>query len=105
MTIPKSQGKQPYYDARKSQWGDLFPHGSKNKLVQRFPPGPGVVIKGKGQDVSKWKDYGEPQAFSYENVSDILKRRRWKEDRERVRSLKREEKKRLDDLPYDRTDA
>ncbi|KAH9943984.1 mitochondrial small ribosomal subunit Rsm22-domain-containing protein [Epithele typhae] len=30
MTIPKSQGKQPFYDARKSSWGDIFPHEPKN---------------------------------------------------------------------------
>ncbi|EGF99807.1 uncharacterized protein MELLADRAFT_94101 [Melampsora larici-populina 98AG31] len=29
MTIPKSQGKSDYYDARKSHWGDSWPHGSK----------------------------------------------------------------------------
>ncbi|MBW0526831.1 hypothetical protein O181_066546, partial [Austropuccinia psidii MF-1] len=29
LIIPKSQGKQDYYDARKSFWGDSWPHGSK----------------------------------------------------------------------------
>ncbi|KAM0749740.1 Rsm22-domain-containing protein [Meredithblackwellia eburnea MCA 4105] len=29
-TIPKSQGKQEYYDARKVAWGDSFPHPPKN---------------------------------------------------------------------------
>ncbi|GAA6005050.1 hypothetical protein JCM10207_008492 [Rhodosporidiobolus poonsookiae] len=29
-TIPKSQGKQAYYDARKAAWGDAFPHAPKN---------------------------------------------------------------------------
>ncbi|GAA5854588.1 hypothetical protein JCM8547_004899 [Rhodosporidiobolus lusitaniae] len=29
-TIPKSQGRQAYYDARKSGWGDAFPHAPKN---------------------------------------------------------------------------
>ena len=33
LTIPKSQGKQPYYDARKSSWGDLFPHPSRSRSV------------------------------------------------------------------------
>jgi ribosomal protein RSM22 (predicted rRNA methylase) len=28
---PKSQGKQVYYDARKSDWGDLWPHPPKNE--------------------------------------------------------------------------
>ncbi|KAI0274926.1 mitochondrial small ribosomal subunit Rsm22-domain-containing protein [Gloeopeniophorella convolvens] len=36
MTVPKSQGKQPYYDARKSHWGDLFPHEPKNRPQVRF---------------------------------------------------------------------
>lgn len=29
MVVTKSQGKQPYYDARKAQWGDIFPHEAK----------------------------------------------------------------------------
>ncbi|RKP12176.1 mitochondrial small ribosomal subunit Rsm22-domain-containing protein, partial [Piptocephalis cylindrospora] len=29
IIIPKSQGKVPYYDARKTRWGDLFPHAPK----------------------------------------------------------------------------
>ncbi|KAI8353357.1 mitochondrial small ribosomal subunit Rsm22-domain-containing protein [Blakeslea trispora] len=36
MTIPRSQGKIPYRDARKAMWGDLFPHPSKNKVVTRL---------------------------------------------------------------------
>lgn len=35
MVIPKSQGKIPYRDARKSMWGDIFPHPSKNKIITR----------------------------------------------------------------------
>jgi ribosomal protein RSM22 (predicted rRNA methylase) len=35
MTIPRSQGKQPYYDARKSGWGDIFPHPPKNSAQER----------------------------------------------------------------------
>ncbi|KDN44375.1 hypothetical protein K437DRAFT_294865 [Tilletiaria anomala UBC 951] len=30
FTIAKSAGRQAYQDARKAQWGDLFPHSSKN---------------------------------------------------------------------------
>lgn len=33
--IPRSQGKQEYYDARKSAWGDLFPHEPRNGEVIR----------------------------------------------------------------------
>ena len=36
ITIPKSQGKQPFYDARKSSWGDIFPHEPKNRPQVRF---------------------------------------------------------------------
>ncbi|EJU00040.1 Rsm22-domain-containing protein [Dacryopinax primogenitus] len=34
-TIPKSQGKQPYYDARKAMWGDAFPHHPKIPPIVR----------------------------------------------------------------------
>ncbi|KZS91904.1 hypothetical protein SISNIDRAFT_456089, partial [Sistotremastrum niveocremeum HHB9708] len=36
LTIPKSQGKQPFYDARKASWGDLFPHPPKNRPIVRY---------------------------------------------------------------------
>lgn len=35
FAIPKSQGKQAYYDARKSHWGDAFPHPPKNKSIPK----------------------------------------------------------------------
>ncbi|KAG8981721.1 37S ribosomal protein S22 [Tulasnella sp. 427] len=35
ITIPRSQGKQPFYDARKASWGDMFPHEPKNGLEVR----------------------------------------------------------------------
>lgn len=35
FTIPKSQGKQAYSDARKSTWGDAFPHLSKHGSAVR----------------------------------------------------------------------
>ncbi|KAE8233185.1 hypothetical protein CF326_g1782 [Tilletia indica] len=38
FTIPKSAGKQAYQDARKSSWGDIFPHPPKNgKTSMRIP--------------------------------------------------------------------
>jgi len=46
MTVPKSQGKQPYYDARKSSWGDIFPHQPKNPPQLRHPQNQ----LGKGQN-------------------------------------------------------
>lgn len=33
IVVPKSQGRQIYYDARKCRWGDLWPHASKHKPV------------------------------------------------------------------------
>ncbi|KAF8526309.1 Rsm22-domain-containing protein [Hysterangium stoloniferum] len=42
MSYPRSQGKQIYYDARKSRWGDIFPHVSKHTPVPRYT---GVKIK------------------------------------------------------------
>ncbi|EFP80844.2 37S ribosomal protein S22 [Puccinia graminis f. sp. tritici] len=33
LTVPRSQGKQAYYDARKTFWGDSWPHGSKNPAI------------------------------------------------------------------------
>ncbi|RKP09125.1 mitochondrial small ribosomal subunit Rsm22-domain-containing protein, partial [Thamnocephalis sphaerospora] len=35
MTVPKSQGKVIYRDARKSHWGDLFPHPPKKPARRR----------------------------------------------------------------------
>ncbi|OXG74970.1 3-methyl-2-oxobutanoate hydroxymethyltransferase [Cryptococcus neoformans Gb118] len=35
LTYTKSHSKQSYHDARKSSWGDLFPHTSKGKPVIR----------------------------------------------------------------------
>jgi ribosomal protein RSM22 (predicted rRNA methylase) len=61
-TIPKSQGKQPYYDARKSDWGDLFPHAPKNKPVERhIPEDKKSKDKGKGggEHQAKGTDIGK----------------------------------------------
>ena len=35
LTITKSQGKQAYYDARKSSWGDLWALGSRKPGIKR----------------------------------------------------------------------
>lgn len=35
LTITKAQGKQVYYDARKSSWGDLWPFGSRKPPIKR----------------------------------------------------------------------
>lgn len=86
MTIPKSQGKQPYYDARKSQWGDLFPHDSKIPGVERYQPLSGNA-PAQGTDIGKRK--AKPDAkqrgFSYEKVAADVKDRKKQERRERFR--------------------
>lgn len=35
FTVAKSLGKQSYYDARKSGWGDLWPHGFKGAVERK----------------------------------------------------------------------
>ncbi|TFY68588.1 hypothetical protein EVJ58_g906 [Rhodofomes roseus] len=89
MTIPKSQGKQPFYDARKSNWGDLFPHEPKNRPQERFQPaGKNALVK--GGDIGKRKK-SAPQAASYGRISAELKERTQKEkERRRARLLAEE---------------
>ncbi|KAF9225375.1 hypothetical protein BS17DRAFT_778516 [Gyrodon lividus] len=60
LTIPKSQGKQAFYDARKSSWGDIFPHSPKNKPIERFqPPQVGSKSKSHGPEGAKGSDIGK----------------------------------------------
>lgn len=33
VNVPRSQGKQIFYDARKCKWGDLWPHPPKNRTL------------------------------------------------------------------------
>lgn len=35
LTVPRSASKQAFYDARKSTWGDLFPHPAKGTEIVR----------------------------------------------------------------------
>lgn len=59
LTIPKSYGRQAYYDARKASWGDAWPHGSKKpgRIKPQTPLLPvdenGVTIKAKAQQSSQ----------------------------------------------------
>lgn len=89
-TIPKSQGKQAYYDARKSAWGDIFPHQSKNKEVERYrPPVEGGTIK-KGHDVGKRGANLDGKAkHSYESLENEIKDRKKDERRRRQRERSR----------------
>jgi ribosomal protein RSM22 (predicted rRNA methylase) len=86
LTFPKSQGKQVYYDARKSAWGDIFPHPSKNKEVERYrPPIEGSATK-KGSDVRKRgaKMDDRKAKHSYEQLEKDIKSRK-DEDRQQRR--------------------
>ncbi|THV06574.1 hypothetical protein K435DRAFT_834233 [Dendrothele bispora CBS 962.96] len=87
MTIPKSQGKQPFYDARKSSWGDLFPHEPKNAPQERHQPR-GTTKGLRGEDIGKRKNSSrrDNSKLSYQALSDSLntKQSRKKSIRDRV---------------------
>ena len=55
LIIPKSQGKQPYYDARKSGWGDIFPHEPKNPPQEQLRPQVQGKTNSASQDATKRK--------------------------------------------------
>jgi len=93
LTVPKSQGKQPYYDARKSNWGDIFPHEPKNPPQERYQPrakraGGATAVKGSdiGKRTGKTFKEEKPQKsrVSYEGLSENLKETRKKSKRDRV---------------------
>ncbi|KAI0931449.1 hypothetical protein AcV7_001174 [Taiwanofungus camphoratus] len=86
MTIPKSQGKQPYYDARKSGWGDIFPHEPKNAPQQRFQPSSARRQSStKGGDIGERAKGGIPVAASYSKLSADIRDQKRKQRRIRVR--------------------
>ncbi|KAJ7597360.1 mitochondrial small ribosomal subunit Rsm22-domain-containing protein [Mycena floridula] len=60
MTVPKSQGKQPFYDARKASWGDIFPHEPKNEPLERHQPS-SRKKKSKSTDEENDSDIGKRQ--------------------------------------------
>ncbi|KIK70481.1 hypothetical protein GYMLUDRAFT_32504 [Collybiopsis luxurians FD-317 M1] len=88
LTIPKSQGKQPYHDARKSSWGDIFPHEPKNKPQERYQPRrakrQGGTTAVRGYDIGKRRAGKEKVPVSYEGLSEALKETRKKSKRDRV---------------------
>ncbi|KAI9057056.1 hypothetical protein FKP32DRAFT_1598544 [Trametes sanguinea] len=83
MTIPKSQGKQPFYDARKSEWGDLFPHEPKNKPQVRYQPRHPGHTPSLGQDIGKRKRKDNRKQASYAELSASVRERRREQRRER----------------------
>jgi ribosomal protein RSM22 (predicted rRNA methylase) len=94
MTIPKSQGKQPFYDARKSSWGDLFPHEPKNRPLERFrvdplsphPSGTKDDHIGKRGNKAR-RQQQSSKRHSYEGIADELKLGRQQARRARSQQL------------------
>ena len=84
ITIPKSQGKQAFYDARKSSWGDIFPHSPKNAPLERHQP----RLKRKesattGGDIGKRKEYRlRRDGPSYAQVAESIRETKKKSKRE-----------------------
>ncbi|CCM03775.1 uncharacterized protein FIBRA_05922 [Fibroporia radiculosa] len=86
MTVPKSQGKQPYYDARKSNWGDIFPHAPKNAPQERYQPSraKGATTPAKGEDIGKRRK-AYPQAVDYAQLSAEIEEQKRRQRRQRSR--------------------
>ncbi|GAW06584.1 Rsm22-domain-containing protein [Lentinula edodes] len=86
--VPRSQGKQPYYDARKSSWGDLFPHEPKNPPQERYQPRrakrDGSIGPVRGADIGKRRTVEEQTRISYEALSENIKENRKKSRRDRI---------------------
>ncbi|KAJ7755072.1 Rsm22-domain-containing protein [Mycena maculata] len=94
MTVPKSQGKQPYYDARKSSWGDIFPHPPKSPPQERYQP---PRVKGKqppikGADIGKRGGKENKKGVNYESLAVELKTERKKSMRDKI-AYKRQEQR------------
>lgn len=92
LTIPRSQGKQEYYDARKSGWGDIFPHPPKNSPQERHQP-PRAKREGgttpvTGSDIGKRRHSDRKKDRpSYDALSKDVKDNRKKSRRDRVQHL------------------
>jgi len=83
MTVPKSQGKQPFYDARKSSWGDIFPHAPKNAPQERSQPR-GKERQILGADIGKRGGKESVKGANYGSLAQDLKAQRKKSKRDRV---------------------
>ena len=101
ITIPKSQGKQPFYDARKSSWGDMFPHKPKNRPQERYQPmrtgtkeGGTEPVKGGHIGKRNKRDLENVVRTSYASLEDDLKAKK-KEKKKQAR------KERLKAMDYD----
>ena len=86
LNIPKSQGKQPYFDARKSTWGDIFPHPPRSRALVRFVPDNSTQPL-SGKDIGRRKDsHKERERLSYEAIADAIRENRKKSKREFART-------------------
>jgi len=90
ITIPKSQGKQPFYDARKSSWGDIFPHKPKNPPQERYHPmnvakKEGGTTPAKGAHIGKSSMKQNVARTSYASLADVLKKKKKEVRKERLR--------------------
>lgn len=86
ITIPKSQGKQPYYDARKASWGDIFPHEPKNAPQERYQPKQGGEPI-KGADIGKRNKKEKQVNTSYAAVATDLKEKKKNLRKQRLRAM------------------
>lgn len=93
ITIPKSQGRQPFYDARKSSWGDMFPHQPKNTPQERYQrkrtnKEDGVATPVKGAHIGKRnKNNRAAVGTSYASLADDLKEKRKLARKERFKGM------------------
>ena len=82
LTITKSQGKQPFYDARKSKWGDIFPHPPKNRALARFVSN-NPAMPSLGEDIGKrGNSHKERESLSYKAIANDIRQNRKKSKRE-----------------------
>ena len=88
MTIPKSQGKQPFYDARKSYWGDLFPHEPKNAPQVHQEPTEGKRRSTKHQYIGKGSR-GKFHIPTYAQLAMDIKNQKQEEKRARRKAAAR----------------
>jgi ribosomal protein RSM22 (predicted rRNA methylase) len=71
MTIPRSQGKQPFYDARKSSWGDIFPHEPKNPPQEKIlgVKSSGNTSPSKVHDIGRRSKHDDHKHKSYSRLA------------------------------------
>lgn len=97
MTVPRSQGKQPFYDARKSGWGDIFPHAPKNPPQVRYQSQHGKEVRVRGGDIGKRGEKEKVKGANYESLAVDLKKKRKKSKRDKLAYKQQSEPKDYDE--------